>query len=188
MNWGINEKGTNEMWDQWDGGPMSRGGGGGGGGGNEMGDQWNEWCMGANWGINEMGDQWDGGPMMCTRPKDDDDSWGRSDQRQGIVWADWLDFFNQTSAVALRDVRACLTQISVYCWTLSTTFKEYNNTCGRWIRELYIKQQVLPRRSARFLLSLGVFVLVSEMDITYPSRVFQRAARGIHPFSVMRNK
>ena len=56
MNWGTNEKGTNEMGDQWDGGPMSRGT-------NEMGDQWNEWCMGANWGINEMGDQWDGGPM-----------------------------------------------------------------------------------------------------------------------------
>ena len=51
MNWGTKEKGTNEMGDQWDGGPMSRG------------DQWNEWCMGANWGINEMGDQWDGGPM-----------------------------------------------------------------------------------------------------------------------------
>ena len=56
MNWGTNEKGTNEMGDQWDGGPMSRGT-------NEMGDQLNEWCMGANWGINEMGDQWDGGPM-----------------------------------------------------------------------------------------------------------------------------
>ena len=51
MNWGTNEKGTNEMGDQWVGGT------------NEMGDQWNEWCMGANWGTNEMGDQWDGEPM-----------------------------------------------------------------------------------------------------------------------------
>ena len=66
MRWG-----TNEMGDQWVGGTI------------EMGDQWNEWCMGANWGINEirdqwdggpmrwgtneMEDQWDGGPMMCTR-------------------------------------------------------------------------------------------------------------------------
>ena len=56
MNWGTNEKGTNELGDQWDGGPMSRGT-------NEMGDQWNGWCMGANWGTNEMGNQWDGGPM-----------------------------------------------------------------------------------------------------------------------------
>ena len=47
MNWGTNEKGTNEMGDQWVGGT------------NEMGDQWNGWCMGANWGTNEMGDQWD---------------------------------------------------------------------------------------------------------------------------------
>ena len=46
MRWG-----TNEMGDQWVGGT------------NEMGGQWNEWCMSANWGINEMGDQWDGGPM-----------------------------------------------------------------------------------------------------------------------------
>ena len=30
---------------------------------NEMGDQWNGWCVGANWGTNEMGDQWDGGPL-----------------------------------------------------------------------------------------------------------------------------
>ena len=50
MNWGTNEKGTNEMGDQWVGGT------------NEMGDQWNGWCMGANWGTNEMGDKWDGGP------------------------------------------------------------------------------------------------------------------------------
>ena len=55
---GTNEKGTNEMGDHWDGGPMSRGGGT-----NEMGDQWNGWCMGAIWGTNEMGDWWVGGPM-----------------------------------------------------------------------------------------------------------------------------
>ena len=53
MNWGTNEKGTNEMGDQWVGGT------------NEMGDQWDGGPM--RWGTNEMGDQWDGGPMMCTR-------------------------------------------------------------------------------------------------------------------------
>ena len=37
---------------------------------NEMGDQWNGWCVGAmliggpmRWGTNEMRDQWDGGPL-----------------------------------------------------------------------------------------------------------------------------
>ena len=30
---------------------------------NEMGDQWNGWCVGANWRTNEMGDQWNGGPV-----------------------------------------------------------------------------------------------------------------------------
>ena len=68
MRWGTNEfkqygggpvgekgpmrGGTNEM-----GGPMSRREGG-----NERGDQWNGWCVGANWRTNDIGDQWDGGP------------------------------------------------------------------------------------------------------------------------------
>ena len=55
MNWGPSRwEGTNAMRDQ---GPMRWGGG------NERGDQWNGWCVGANWGTNEIGDQWDGGPL-----------------------------------------------------------------------------------------------------------------------------
>ena len=73
MRWGTNEMGdqwdggplgladdgvTNEKGDQWDGGPMIWGT-------NEMGDQWAPIMY---WGTNELGDQWegdqwDGGPM-----------------------------------------------------------------------------------------------------------------------------
>ena len=75
MNWGTNEKGTNELGDQWDGGPMSRGDQWDGGPiewvmhGCQLGDQWDGRLM--RWGTNEnnrvdgvrLGDQWDGGPM-----------------------------------------------------------------------------------------------------------------------------
>ena len=67
MNWGTNEKGTNELGDQWDGGPMSRGDQWDGGPmewvmhGCQLGDQWDGRLM--SWGTNEMGNQWDGGPM-----------------------------------------------------------------------------------------------------------------------------
>ena len=73
MRWGTNEMGdqwdggplgladdgvTNEKRDQWDGGPMIWGT-------NEMGDQWAPIMY---WGTNELGDQWEGdqwqgGPM-----------------------------------------------------------------------------------------------------------------------------
>ena len=73
MRWGTNEMGdqwdggplgladdgvTNEKGDQWDGGPMRWGT-------NEMGDQWAPIMY---WGTNELGDQWEGdqwegGPM-----------------------------------------------------------------------------------------------------------------------------
>ena len=73
MRWGTNEMGdqwdggplgladdgvTNEKGDQWDGGPMIWGT-------NEMGDQWAPIMY---WGTNELGDQWEGdqwegGPM-----------------------------------------------------------------------------------------------------------------------------
>ena len=67
MNWGTNEKRTNELGDQWDGGPMSRGDQWDGGPmewvmhGCQLGDQWDGRLM--SWGTNEMGNQWDGGPM-----------------------------------------------------------------------------------------------------------------------------
>ena len=45
-----------DLWIGGEKGPM-------GWGTNEIGDQWNGRCVGANWGTNEMGDQWDGGPL-----------------------------------------------------------------------------------------------------------------------------
>ena len=73
MNWGTNEKGTNEMGDQWDGGPMSRGDQWDGGT-NEMGGAWVLIGGPMRWGTYEMGDQWYGGPMR----------WGTNDVHPGL--------------------------------------------------------------------------------------------------------
>ena len=65
MRWGTNENRAERV-TLGDGGPMSSSNAVGTyelgamsrrEGGNERGDQWNGWCVGANWGSNEIGDQ-----------------------------------------------------------------------------------------------------------------------------------
>ena len=78
--WCPQQWGTNEMGDQWDGGPL---GFADDGVTNERGDQWDGGPV--IWGTNEMGDQWDGGPLGFA---DDGVTNERGDQWDGgpVIW------------------------------------------------------------------------------------------------------
>ena len=108
--------GTNEMGDQWDGGPMSRGNQWDGGPmkwvmhGCHLGDQWDGGPM--RWGTNEMGDQWDGGPMR----------WGTNDVHPSSIALD-----------SVFHTAACISWINDFWFLMNTYQANFNDW---WLRDL----------------------------------------------------
>ena len=96
--WGPIRREPMRWGDQWDGGPVSRGGGGGAmrWGTNGMGGTWVLIGGPMRWGTDELGDQWDGEPMRRgTNEMGDHGDWSmtgwlmkRGNNEMGDQW-DW---------------------------------------------------------------------------------------------------